>query len=288
MFGVGRRGVGSCIGDPLPALVDARALVSLLGPSGLDARHAQPAFHAHQVGLERRRLVALHAERAAQLARLLLRRCHAARAHDHRHAALAHAALVATAVHPPRALAHAALRFDLALQRVVRLELGLLLLPLVEEVVLPLPEPALWERLQVPLDAAAHLHGLAHVEARVALHHLVEQRTGALAADAAGAVEHDALVLQLLPRFPVGEPLGPVARVAHLGVDERGAALRWLEVADGALIRVAHIDDHRVALLHLLVVLQRVEVHAAVAADGRRLLVLQVVVHELILLVQRE
>mmetsp|Transcript_30601 Transcript_30601/g.81410 ORF Transcript_30601/g.81410 Transcript_30601/m.81410 type:complete len:328 (+) Transcript_30601:125-1108(+) len=113
---------------------------------------------------------------------------------------------------------------------------------------------------------------------------LVQKRRRTLTADTTRTVHHHTLALELLLRLGLIEPAREVARVAHLGVDQLGARLWRVEVADCALVGVAHVDDHGiVALLHQhLVVLVRLKVHPASGLERRCLLAREAVRDELV------
>ena len=186
-------------------------------------------------------------------------------------------------------MAARAVRFDVPCERLVGLGLRPLLLPMVKEVVLALPEPTLREGLHVALDAAAHHHHVRRLEGAVRrAGQRVHQRRSTLTPDAARAVHEHLLTVQLLPRLGRVEPLWELVRVAHLGVDERRAVRRRLEVADRALVRIPHVDDHRVLVRHELVVLVRLHVARAARRERRRQLVSHAVGHELIRVPDRE
>mmetsp|Transcript_27643 Transcript_27643/g.59425 ORF Transcript_27643/g.59425 Transcript_27643/m.59425 type:complete len:446 (+) Transcript_27643:643-1980(+) len=163
-----------------------------------------------------------------------------------------------------------------------------LLHSLVEEVILPLPVAALRKGLEVPFDAPPyHDHALG-LELGLGVRNLIQQCRRSLAPYSPGAVHHHGLILQLVLRLRCVQPLGKVLARPHLRIEQRGPSLRRIESPDVALVRVPHVDDDRVLLLHLLVVLRCLQMSTRMPVERRSLHPVESVSHELVHLAQGE
>ena len=258
-------------------------------------RQRQLPLLSHEIRQRQRaEVVTPLAQLAQELAlELRLRFFPAPVADDHRHLALLVAAHVLSLVQRVVIFAHAAVRIlarvcRLRVHHLVGLFLGFLLAPQVEQVVSTFPVSPLRKRLQVPVDPAPHVVDALRLQLVLGSLHLRQQRGGSFAPNAARAVHHHLLALELLLGLRGVEPLGKLAAVSHHRVEELGATLRGFYAADARLVIVANVDDDGVLVAEHLVVLVSLEVLGGVLLEQRGALAAEAVRDELLGVFERQ